>query len=689
MSLLTPKSIAIIGASDTEGKVGHDILKNLLTQGFTGKIYPVNPKHETILNTKSYASVSDIHETINLAIIVVPAKVVPSVMEECAKASIKDIIIISAGFGEIGTEEGNILEKEVQDIAQKNDLRIVGPNCLGIIRPAIGMNASFATSIPPKGSIAFISQSGAMAVGMMDTAVETGLGFSFVASIGNKTILDECDFLEMAAKDDETTVIGLYLESITDGKRILKTALRIEKPIVLLKAGVSKKGTLAAASHTGALAGNDAAIDALCAQTGIRRAQTTEELFDLLEVLSKEPPLLSNRIAIITNAGGPGILATDAAQKVGLELPALTKKNEQVLQKELPTAASTKNPIDVVGDAGVDRYIAALQAVGNDKSIDGVCTILTPQIMTPCAEIASQIITWKKTHPLMPVITCFIGQENVHKERKILQDAGIPSFETPERAIAALAALHKKEKQIPSQIKHNEKRVQEAQNILQGQKGLLPEEVLRAICSLYNLPIPKQYIARSADEAVNIANAMGYPVIAKISSPQIVHKTDMGGIRADLQKEEDVRFAYEEIQSNAKKHLSSFSSETSIDGVLIQQFLPAGEEFIVGAIHDHVFGHLIMVGLGGIYTELLGDTTFRIAPIDEKDAYTMLQELISWDILLGTRGKEQLNIDAVVKLLVSVSVMLQECPQITDIDFNPILVTPKGITVADAKIIIA
>jgi len=687
MSLLSPQSIAIIGASETEGKVGHDICKNLLTQGYKGRIYPVNPKHETILNTKCYASVSDIQETVDLAIIVVPAKIVPSIMEECAKASIADIVIISAGFGEVGTAEGDVLEKEVQNIAQKNGLNIVGPNCLGVIRPAIGMNASFAKSIPPKGSIAFISQSGAMAVGMMDSAVETGLGFSFVASIGNKTVLNECDFLEMAANDSETTVIGLYLESISDGKKILSTALKIDKPIVLLKAGVSKKGTAAAASHTGALAGNDAAIDALCTQAGIRRARTTEELFDLLEVLSKEPPLLSNRIAIITNAGGPGILATDAAQIVGLELPALTKGNEQELQKALPTAASTKNPIDVVGDAGVDRYIAALTAVGDDKNIDGVCIVLTPQVMTPCTQIASGIITWKKSHPLMPVVTCFIGQDHVQEERKILQDAGIPSLETPERAVQALAALRIKEKQIPCQTQKNEKRMQEAQDLLQNHKGLLPEKVLQTMCSLYDLPVPIQSIARSADEAVSLANSMGYPVIAKISSPQIVHKTDIGGVRADLQTEEDVRLAYKDIQLNAEKHLSTLPSKASIDGVLIQQFLPAGEEFIVGAIQDDTFGHLIMVGLGGIYTELLQDTAFRIAPIDEKDAYAMLQELIAWDILLGTRGKEQLNIDALVKLLVSVSSMLQECPQITDIDLNPVLVTTKGITVADAKII--
>lgn len=684
MSIINPSSIAVIGASATPGKVGHDVLQNLLSQGFTGDIYPINPKHTEILETKTYKSVKDVAENIDLAVIVVPAIYVPSVLEECAEKSIKDIVIISAGFGEVGTSEGDALEKEIVDIAKKHTLNVVGPNCLGIIRPQIRMNASFAADIPPQGSIALISQSGAMAVGMMDAATEIGLGFSLVASIGNTAVLNECDFLEMAANDNDTKVIGLYLENISDGTRFLTTAVQTRKPIVLLKSGVSTKGIEAAASHTGALAGNDAAIDALCAQAGIHRAHTSEEMFDMLEVLSLEPRLASNRIAIITNAGGLGILATDAAEKSGLDLKKLSPTQEKILKTILPAAASTANPIDVVGDAGIERYQAALDAVGNDPHIDGVCVILTPQVMTPSTDIADAIVTWKTKHPLMPVVTSFIGQTHVHTEKLTLQKAGIPCFETPERAIEALASLQKRDRQEIKDVPVDTKRQEDAQSLLSDYKGLMPEDVVQTLFHLYGIPVPQQKIATSEDDAVRIAEEIGYPVIAKISSPHILHKTDVGGIRAHLLTEEDVRNAWKEITTNISTH----RPDAEIRGILIQQFRPAGEEFIVGAVRDNAFGHLIMAGLGGIYTELLEDTSFRIAPVTDKEGYRMLTELTSWQLLLGMRGKEQLDIDNLSHLIQAVSQMVTECPQIKDIDLNPVFVTTNGVLIADAKVVI-
>jgi len=684
MSIINPSSIAVIGASATPGKVGHDVLQNLLSQGFTGDIYPINPKHTEILETKTYKSVKDVAENIDLAVIVVPAIYVPSVLEECAGKSIKDIVIISAGFGEVGTSEGDALEKEIVDIAKKHTLNVVGPNCLGIIRPQIRMNASFAADIPPQGSIALISQSGAMAVGMMDAATEIGLGFSLVASIGNTAVLNECDFLEMAANDNDTKVIGLYLENISDGTRFLTTAVQTRKPIVLLKSGVSTKGIEAAASHTGALAGNDAAIEALCAQAGIHRAHTSEEMFDMLEVLSLEPLLASNRIAIITNAGGLGILATDAAEKSGLDLKKLSPTQEKILKTILPAAASTANPIDVVGDAGIERYQAALDAVGNDPQIDGVCVILTPQVMTPSTDIADAIVTWKTKHPLMPVVTSFIGQTHVHTEKLTLQKAGIPCFETPERAIEALASLQKRDRQEIKDVPVDTKRQEDAQSLLSDYKGLMPEDVVQTLFHLYDIPVPQQKIATSEDDAVRIAEEIGYPVIAKISSPHILHKTDVGGIRAHLLTENDVRNAWKEITTNISTH----RPDAEIRGILIQQFRPAGEEFIVGAVRDNAFGHLIMAGLGGIYTELLEDTSFRIAPVTDKEGYRMLTELTSWPLLLGMRGKEQLDIDHLSHLIQAVSQMVTECPQIKEIDLNPVFVTTDCILVADAKVMI-
>ena len=683
--LFEPTSIAVIGASTTKGKVGHDILKNLIEEKYAGEIYPISPKHDEILGKKAYKSVKDVAEDIELAVVVVPAKIVPAVLLECAEKSISNIVIISAGFAEVGTDEGDALEEEVRKIAVEKKLNVIGPNCLGILRPSHNMNASFAVHLPPEGSVALISQSGAMAVGMMDSAQEVGLGFSLVASIGNTAVLNECDFLEIAAKDDDTKVIGLYLENITDGTRFLSAASRITKPIVLLKSGVSTQGKEAAASHTGALAGNDAAISALCAQAGIHRAHTSEELFDMLEALSLEPSLASNRIAIITNAGGPGILATDAATLSGLALPKLSPAQESILKTALPAAASTSNPIDVVGDADVTRFIAALEAGGNDPSIDGVCVILTPQVMTPCADIADAIINWKKIHPLMPVVTSFIGQLSVHAEKQTLQKAGIPCFETPERAAFALSALQDKEGQKENTYTPNKERAAAAQELLSEYKGLIPEDTVQTLFSLYGIPVPQQKVAITEDAAVQIATEIGYPVIAKISSPDIIHKTDIGGVRANLQTEADVRKAFAEISSIS---LPPTPYSQHPNNVLIQQFLPAGEEFIVGAVRDISFGHLVMAGLGGIYTELLEDTAFRIAPVAEEEGYRMLSELASWELLLGMRGSSQLDIVNLAKMTSKISELVMECPQIKDIDLNPVFVTTDGVLVADAKVVI-
>ena len=688
MPLLQPSSIAVIGASSTEGKVGHDILKNLLTQGYEGEVYPINPKSDEILGKKAYPSVSDVEGAIDLAIVVIPAKFVPDVLEECAAENIKNIVIISAGFSEVHTKEGDALEEKVKTIGEKHNLRIVGPNCLGILRPTSKMNASFAKELPEAGSVALVSQSGAMAVAVMDASNELGIGYSTIASIGNKTTMDECDFLELCEKDEDTKVVGLYLESIKDGKRFLDTAMRVSDSlhIVLLKSGVSEHGKEAAASHTGALAGSDAAIDAMCSQAGIHRAQKMEEFLDLLEMLSTQPPLLSPNIAVITNAGGPGILATDAAEKSGLVLPALTERTATPLKEALPKAASTGNPIDVIGDADADRYRAALTACGDDPNIDGICVMLTPQVMTPCEEVAQAIVHWNTAYPLMPITTSFMGDDSVGTARQIVQKNGIPSFETPERAIEALSALlpSTKEKKSTKSIQTNDLRATRAAEILEGHTGLITQATTEELFKLYDIHVPPQKLAQTATEAVEIAEDIGFPVVAKISSPQILHKTDVGGIKANLQTKEEVEEAFDLIMDNVKKQ----KPDAEIRGVLIQDYLPAGNEFIIGTTPDPSFGHLIMVGLGGIYTELLEDTSFRIPPVSEKDTYHMLQELSAWKVLLGARGGKRLDIEGLSTLLEKISAIVIECPQIKDIDMNPVLVSPDGVIIADAKIVL-
>ncbi len=685
MAILDPQSIAVIGASATPGKVGHDILKNLLTQGYTGKIFPVNPKGGDILGATVYTSIADIPEIPELAVIVIPATAVPQALTECGEKDIKNVVVISAGFGEVHTDEGKKLEEELVAITKKHSINLLGPNCLGVVRPHAKMNASFAKELPPAGNIAFVSQSGAVGVALMDGAASFGLGLSAFLSIGNKAAFDESNALELLMHDAHTHVIGFYLESIKDGRRFMEIARASKKPIVLLKAGVSEHGRKAASSHTGALAGSDAAIDALCAQTGIHRARSTEEFLDLLSVLSMEPPLLSNRIGIITNAGGPGILATDAAESAKLDLPSLSDAITETLKPKLPAAASTQNPIDVIGDAGADRYEAAIDACQNDPNIDGLVIILTPQVMTPVNEIAELIVRKKKESPLMPIVTAFMGGDSVREAKKILRVATIPTFATPERAVRAMKALACHPELDEGRHATNvmvRRAHHDTISILNDKSGLLDESTTTQLFNAYNLPLPKQDLATTAEEAVHIAEQIGYPVIAKISSPDILHKTDVGGVRANLQSAADVITAFNDILKNGHAHSSH------VKGVLIQQFLPVGNEFIVGAVRDPSFGPLIMAGLGGIYTELFKDSAFRIAPVNSADAYAMLSELESWKLLLGMRGKPQADIDALAQVIVNVSRMMLENPSITELDLNPVLVRNDGVMVADAKVVI-
>ncbi|MFA6038728.1 MAG: acetate--CoA ligase family protein [Candidatus Peribacteraceae bacterium] len=692
MSLLDPKSIAVIGASTDERKVGHLVLKNLLTQGFGGDVHPVNPKGGVIAGRKAFASVGDIPGTVDMAVIVTPAETVVGLAEECGKKGIPSLIVISAGFAE-GGQEGHKREEELRMIVKKYDISLVGPNCLGVMRPSIGMNASFGNVLPPAGPVAFLSQSGALGEAFIDRAAGMGLKLSLFVSMGNKAAMDECDFLELCAEDEETRVIGLYLESIKDGRRFLALARKVgtAKPIVLLKAGTTEKGRTAVSSHTGALAGSDAAVQAICIQGGIRRAASAEHFLDLLRTLAEQPPLLSPRIAVITNAGGPGVLAADATEREGLTLAPLSAERADALKKLLPPTASVRNPIDVLGDAREDRFEAALKAAAQDPEIDGTLVIVTPQAMTPSTAIAKTVVDVRKSYPLFPFVTSFMGGEGVQEAVAFLQSNGIPNFPTPETAVAMLSALRKPENGPPDApqaepaLRVDKKRVGEANRLLkEAGEGLLSESLTAALLSLYSLPLPKGRVAGTAEEAVAIAREIGFPVAAKVSSKDILHKTDMGGVRVHLQSAEDVAVAFKQITANAKKR----APRANVAGVLIQQSLPPGSEFIVGALKDPGAGHLVMAGLGGIYTELFRDAAFRVAPITPEEAYPMLASLKSWKLLLGLRGKPQLQIDALAALISSLSVLAVECPAIREIDLNPVLVTEKDLTILDAKVVV-
>ncbi len=687
MSLLRPDSVAVIGASSDEHKVGHLILRNLLTQGYKGNVYAVNPKGGTILDHEVYVSVSAIPGDVDVAVIATPAATVPAIAEECGKKGVKTLVIISSGFREVGVN-GRAIEEKLKRIVKRHRMYLVGPNSLGFIRPGIGLNASFANRLPPAGGVALISQSGALGDAFIDRADTIGLKLSLFLSLGNKVTMDECDLLEICEKDAETKVIGLYLEGIVDGRRFLALAERIgrTKPIVLLKGGITDKGRQAASSHTGALAGSDAAVEAICEQAGILRARSTRQFLDLLRTLSQQPPLLSDRIAIVTNAGGPGVLATDAAEREGIMLPSLSSKNESALHAALPPSSSAKNPIDVLGDALADRYECALNAVAQDPNIDGALVILTPQIMTPATAIAETVTAIKERYPLFPVLGCFMGGESIREAVSVLHAHNIPNFSCPESAMHIFASLRRKQKAEKRRaIPVNAGRATKAKRILQsGGKGLLNEARTRSLLELYKIPLPQGQVAKTADAAVKIAHAIGYPVVAKVSSKEILHKMDVGGVAVHLTNDAQVRAAFTRISKSVK----SKAPKARVAGVLIQQSLPPGSEFIVGALKDETAGHLVMAGLGGIYTELFKDTAFRVSPVSTDQAYFMLTQLKSWKLLLGLRGKPQLNIDALAALISTVSRLAVECPQISAIDLNPVLVTENDLTILDAKLIV-
>ncbi len=685
---LEPTSIAIVGASPETQKLGHYILRNVLTQGFAGAVYPINPKHDEIMGRQAYTSISAVPETIDMVVVVTPASTVIDIARQCAEKGVKTLVVISAGFGEIGTKEGIDLERKLLQVCRKGGMRLIGPNCLGILRPNIGLNASFASFLPKKGPIALISQSGAMAVALLDRSSALGMRYSMIVSIGNKADMDECALLEVCEEDDETAVIGLYLESIKDGRRFMELARRIgvKKPIVLLKSGISKRGSLAVSSHTGALAGSGAAIDAVCRQTGIRRARTTDEFLDILRTLGSQPPLPSPRIAIITNAGGPGVLATDEAEKQLLELPTLSEATIAHLRSALPIAASTKNPIDIIGDALADRYDAALLGCVQDPNIDGAAVMLTPQVMTPVTEVAQAIVKLHKRHPLFPIVTSFMGSDSVRDASDVLARGDVPNFESPERAIRALASLRS-----PTLLQNlhvsdgrEEERAGVAGQLLHSMNGLLDESVTEDLLEIYGLRLPDQSVVQSMDEARAFAQEAGYPLIAKISSPDILHKSDIGAVVQHIRSEKELMTAYDTILENCRKHAPS----AGIRGILLQPVIAADYECIVGAVRDPSFGPLIMVGLGGIFTEVFRDTSFRIAPIDESDAYDMLTRLKSWRMLQGMRGKPAADIDSIVRTVVSVSQLMIDCPHVKELDLNPLLVTADATIVADAKVIV-
>ncbi len=693
--IFNPESVAVIGASENEKKIGHVVLKNLIEQGYKGKVYPVNPKRKEILGIKCYPSVLEIPEKVDLAIIVVPAKVVPSVMEDCAKVGVKGVVVITAGFKETG-KEGAELEKEITEIARKANIKMVGPNCLGVINTLINMNATFAPDLPPKGRISLFSQSGALGVALIDWSIENDFGFGKFVSLGNKADLNECDFLEYFGDDPDTDIILGYIEDVKDGKRFLEVAQRVArlKPVILIKSGATEAGARAASSHTGALAGSDRAFTEAFKKAGIIRVYGIQELFDIAEIFKSGKYPKGKRLLVITNAGGPGIIAADTADKLRIKLDPMSKESIEALIDKLPSEASLYNPIDVIGDATSERYRVVLEQAIKDPVVEGICVILTPQAITDVENIAEEIVNSnQKTDK--PIFACFIGGKRVKKGIYILKSKEVPCYQDPSTAISAYRKLidfiefRGKEELEYVKIDIPEENKQRVSLILEALQDAgvtaVGDENAVKILSLYGFKFPKRVLARTPDEAIKIAEEIGYPVVMKISSPQILHKTDVGGVRLNLKSPEEVRSAFTDITLNAKR----FMPNAYIKGVMVCEMVTGGKEIILGVTYDKTFGHMVMFGLGGIYVEILKDVSFRIVPVAKQEAYEMIKEIKGKKLLEGVRGEKPYDKEDIVDKILRLSQLVTDFPLIKEIDINPYLVKHQGGVALDARIIIS
>ncbi len=692
-SLFSPESVAVIGASANPAKLGYSVLENLLQYGFAGPVYPINPNEPEILGAKCYPLVTDVPGPVELAVIVVPNKHVAGVMRQCGEKQVRAAIVITAGFREAGTE-GRQMEREVISTALEHNIRVVGPNCLGVIDTHSSLNASFAAGMPDKGTISFMSQSGALCTGILDWAALNGLGFASFVSLGNKGDLNETDFLEVWRDDPKTGVVMAYLEGVVDGRAFVEAARRLTKvkPLVVIKSGTTAAGSRAVSSHTGTLAGSDTAYETAFKQAGILRARTMSELFVFSTALAYQPLPSGPRVAIITNAGGPGILATDACEKGGLTLARLAPETVEYLQQVLPPAANHYNPIDVLGDARSDRYADALRVALQDPNVDAVIVLLTPQAMTEIEKTAETVVETARGAE-KPVLASFIGAKEVARGNRILGAGRIPYYSFPEEAAAALQVMlqqHEwmnREEEKP--VRKSADRERGALTLLAAQKAgrlKLNEMEARQVVAAYGLPLPASYLAFNADEAVRFAEEIGYPLVMKIISPDILHKSDIGGVVVGIDTERGVREAYQDILMRARR----FVPDADVWGVAVQQMVEKGKEIILGVTKDPTFGHLIMFGLGGIYVEVLRDVQFGLAPLTAGRAREMITQLRSYPLLTGVRGEEGSDIEAMVDCLLRVSQMVTDLPQIVELDINPLFVYEqgKGVMAVDARIVV-
>ncbi len=680
---LSPKSIAIIGASDKRGSVGATITSNIMN-GFKGTVFPVSPSRPTVFYKTAYKSVLDIPKPVDLAVIVINNLLVASVLEECGKKKVRGVIIITAGFKEVD-EEGAKREQQIKDIAKKYNIQIIGPNCLGVMNldPKTMMNSTFLKVTPKSGKIALVSQSGAICAALVEDASAQGIGFSAVISMGNKAAMNEVDILKILANHNQTKVIVMYLEDMGDGQEFLKVCKNItkklKKPVLVLKSGRSPEGAKAAMSHTGALMGSDEIYDALLKQSGAIRVDTMEELFDYATAFSKQPLPSDGELVIVSNAGGPAIISTDACSRLGIKMANIDSIRSKI-DAVIPPWGSSRNPIDIVGDADFNRFSNVLERVLTHPNVGSVISMCTPSGTLNYDKLATVIVAMSKKYK-KTMLASLMGLDEGITNREILAAGDVPYYTYAEGAIRTLGAMLKFSNWIKSPegkittFKVDKLKAKKIFDKVKKEKrpNLLEEEG-QQVLKAYGLPLPQSALAKTEADAIKIAKQIGYPVVMKIASPQIIHKSDAGGVKINLTNDSEIKTAFKTIITNAKK----YNKNAEIKGVLIVEMVKGGKEMIIGSKLESGFGPVIMLGMGGIYVEVLKDVTFKLAPITNKEADDMIASIKTQKLLQGVRGEKPSDIAKLSECIQRLSQLVTDFKEIKELDMNPVLVMEKG-----------
>jgi acetyltransferase len=694
--IFLPRSVAVVGATEREGSVGRTVLWNLISHPFGGTVYPVNPKRHQVLGIRAYERLSALPEPVDLAIIAIPAAGVPAVIQECVEAGVKGAIVLSAGFKEIGPE-GLALEKTIQQAA-RGKLRLIGPNCLGIQNPHTGLNATFAAQMARPGNVGFISQSGALCTSILDWSLQENVGFSAFISLGSMLDVGWGDLIDYLGEDPHTHSIVLYMESIGDARSFLSAAreVALSKPIIVIKAGRTQAAAQAAASHTGSLTGSDAVLDAAFRRCGVLRVDRIEDLFDMAEVLAKQPRPQGPHLTILTNAGGPGVLATDALIRAGGSLAQLSPQTLEQLNQILPPHWSHSNPIDILGDAGPERFAQALEIVLRDPASQGCLVILTPQAMTDPTATAEKVVeTWRRSGSRQPILASWMGGALVDAGEQILNQAGIPTYRYPDQAARVfsylwrfsdnLKALYETPTLPPARAVERDRVHQILSQARQQGRTLLTEVESKEILAAYGIPVVPTRVAASSEAAVEAAEAIGYPVVLKLYSHTLTHKSDVGGVQLNLPDAEAVRRAYQQIQTNVAEKAGS----QHFQGVTVQPMVPTnGYELILGSSEDPQFGPVLLFGSGGQLVEVFQDRSIGLPPLNTTLARRLMENTLIYKALKGVRGRRAVDLEALEQLLVRLSQLVAEQREIKEIDINPLLVSGEKLLALDARVIL-